>query len=181
MKFPPPVTTALVFSLTMACASPPPPAPAPPPTAPATVPDPPPKPAADPLKIAAPVSLQLSSSSLWGQVTVTLVITPTAAVPDARARFVVPEGVSVLEGTSEIHLGALTANATVKHTISLQVPDQGRFQLAAGVDCVMSDALTLNASKVLVLGDGQAPKAESTVIKPSDRATGIRLTPAKAP
>ena len=176
--------TVLGLTLAVGCTSPPeakPTTPAPIPEAVVEAPTPTstPAPAPDPIKIAAPVEMNLSKTGVTGTVRVTLKFTVTADVPTVVARFVVPEGVTVRDGTAERTFGAMAAGAAGEHTVTLVVPADGLYQLGAGVDCVIHAGMTLNASRVLSLGAGKPPEDQSRVVRPANSATGLRLSPAK--
>jgi len=133
----------------------------------------------DPIKTGAPVDMSLSATGQAGQVRVTLKFSVTTDVPEVIARFVVPAGVSVEDGTVERQYGAMAAGSQVTHTVTLNVPAEGRFKLGAGVDCVMHAGMTLNSARVLFLGTAKAPEDRSRVVRPANSNTGLRLSPAK--
>ena len=176
--------TALGLILALGCTSPPEAKPTAPTSATAAAVETPPPapttaPAPDPIKIAAPVEMSLSTTGMTGVIRATLKFTVTADVPNVVARFVVPDGVSVSDGLAERAFGAMAAGSAAEHSVTLVVPADGRHQLGAGVDCVMHAGMTLNAARVLFLGAGKPPGDQSRVVRPANSATGLRLSPAK--
>jgi len=126
-------------------------------------------------KVSAPVTVALrqEAGAASGELVLVLTVTATGAVPQAVARFALPEEAKVLEGRTTVDLGALSAGQRVEARVRVVRP-AGGFTVAAGVDCLMSVGVQLHASASLEVGGGSAPVDRTTVIKDADGG-GVRM------
>ena len=129
-------------------------------------------------KITPPAEVALRTDGTTGRVVATAEITATGNLPRVVARFVVPAGVTLVEGTAEVEVGKLAAGEKRSLTVTLEVPAEGRFLLAAGADLFMEPGIKLHRSTTTDLGDGTPDTPVGKVVRPPG-GTRIRLSPAR--
>ena len=129
-------------------------------------------------KTTPPVEVKLSTDKTTGRVVATAELTATADLPRVLARFVVPAGVTLVDGVAEVEVGKLANGERRSLSVTLEVPAEGQFLLAAGADLFMEPGVKLHRSATLNLGtEATRPPAGDVVRTPG--GTGIRLSPAK--
>ncbi|PKN55439.1 MAG: hypothetical protein CVU56_21405 [Deltaproteobacteria bacterium HGW-Deltaproteobacteria-14] len=117
-------------------------------------------------KTYAPVTLELTSSARSGAATVVLTVTALADLPSAHARLVLPEGVSLLSASPEADLGAIAKGAQASFTARVQIPVEGSYTLAGGVEVKVGTGRQLAKSTVLAVGaDARDAAATAPVIE----------------
>jgi hypothetical protein len=126
--------------------------------------------AADPLatagtpeaKVSAPVRVALTSSAKSGTAVITLSVQPLSDVARGVSRIVLPPGLKLLSGQTQIELGALKSGVASQHQVTVEIPSTGQFQVFAGVDCHITSGIRLHkAAEALVLG--QPSPAQDTL------------------
>ncbi len=129
------------------------------------------QPAADPLatshpneaKVSAPVQVSLTSSAKVGTVVITLTVQPKTDIARGVARIVLPQGVRLVDGRTEVELGALKGGVVSQHQVTVEVPSTGQFQIFGGVDCHITSGIRLHkGAEALVLGQTSAAQAVPT-------------------
>jgi hypothetical protein len=112
-------------------------------------------------KTYAPVELTLTASATSGQAEVVLSVTAMAALPNARARIVLPEGVTLLSADAERELGAMAKGQTATFSARVMIPAGAAYTLAGGVEVKVSAGVQLAKSAVLEVGGAHdAPPAK---------------------
>ena len=124
-------------------------------------------------KTYAPLTLRMTSALRKGQTVVVLQVQADADVPNSHARIVLPSGVALVSGALEQDLGPIAKGQTASLTVEVQVPEQGAFTIAGGVEVTMSAARKLARSVVIELGD--APKAPAPRVIELPEGGKVRL------
>lgn len=121
----------------------------------------------------APLELDLTVDAPTGPAEVTLAIRATARVPRATARFVLPDGVHLVDGKPEQELGALAAGEERRVTIRVGIAADIVANIAAGVDCHLTDTVVLHAGRVVAIGSRTPDPGDPGRVTPD----GVWLTP----
>ncbi|MEZ4266606.1 MAG: hypothetical protein R3F39_09530 [Myxococcota bacterium] len=103
-------------------------------------------------KTYAPVELKLTTSASSGQVEVVLSVTALADLPNALARIVLPEGVTLLSAEAQSQLGAIAKGQTASFSARAMIPADGAYTLAGGVEVKVSEGVQLAKSAVVQVG-----------------------------
>jgi hypothetical protein len=104
-------------------------------------------------KLSAPVEVTLNSSAKSGTVVITLGLKAGADIPRAVSRIVLPPGLKLVSGQTEINIPFLKRGAARDHRVTVAVPSTGEFTIFAGVDCHISSGIVLHKSAPeLILG-----------------------------
>jgi hypothetical protein len=103
-------------------------------------------------KLNAPAEVHLTTSGSRGEVQATLTMRATANIPRCVGRFVVPTGVTVTAGDREKDWGPVASGEQRQLQLTLLVPAQGSFVLAAGMDLYLSSGIRLHQGDAVQLG-----------------------------
>jgi hypothetical protein len=106
-------------------------------------------------KVSAPALVGLSVSRAVGDSVVVLRVQVTAAVPRVVARFVLPPAVRLVEGALEQDLGAMSSGQQREIRISVAIPAEGRFVIAAGADLHIASGIKLHKGDVISVGSSR--------------------------
>ncbi len=126
------------------------------------------------------LKVELTTERDRGTTVARLRVRATGVCTGVKARIVVPQEVSIVEGDKEVDFGPLKAGDERIHTVRLNIPAEAQFTLAGGADCTINPAVTLNASAVLPIGVAQDSEPKTEVIRPKGNGPGLRLAPAKS-
>lgn len=85
-------------------------------------------------KLQAPIEVSLKSSGRRGRVTVTLHGKALQDIPEVVGKFALPKNVALVDGKTEVSLGALKTGETVDLKVVLDVPPKQYQEVAAGFD-----------------------------------------------
>lgn len=109
-------------------------------------------------KTYAPADLELTTSGQTGVVDVVLTVTATADLPNAHARVVVPDGVTLVSATREADLGPLAKGTQGRLTVRVRIPYEGRYTFAGGVEVKVGPGRQL--AKAVTTEVGAGPREE---------------------
>lgn len=128
-------------------------------------------------EIRAPVDVEIRRTGRSGRVEVLFSFVAKRDISSATLRFDVPEGIDLIQGATEIEFDGVPAGEHRSASTTLDVPEHGHFELAAGVDVHLAPNVRLHEGAVVELGERRAPELPGRRVEVAGGRDAIRIGP----
>jgi hypothetical protein len=127
-------------------------------------------------KISAPVEVSVTTNTKGSNTEAVLMVKALSDVPRGVGRIVIPNGIRVVKGPTEIDFGALKQGQTRELRVELQIPNSRGFDLTGGVDVHLAKGVKLHKNATRHVGIAAQPSQPNSRIVKLPSGESVRVS-----